>query len=624
MASSSQPPPRTSGRVRAPPIRYRSKSVSQLVSAPNKSTVGADTVVEPYSNGGGCPDAAVTNPDVAVVLDAPNTEQTNNKIDRAIWGDLKGKDLANSVTAAYLEVVRWRRNLFNLPTGKAGENFIDEVAKLYRHFNDGTAFESIALTLSAIIFPLLLQKPAPTSKTRDHVRYLEKRIVMWKDGKLDDLLNEGRAIQGRFSKKKRRKQELSQSSRFVSLMEQGKVSAALRCIGSQQTSVLDVNAEVLKELKEKHLEAKRASSECLFQGPLPRKPVEEVIFENIDAGAIHKAAKKMSGAAGPSGGDASLWHKLLCSNQFKKKPSELCHELAVLARKLNSETIQPEFLRGFVAGRLIPLDKQPGVRPIGIGEIPRRIVSSATVSLLNPNVVASTAPIQTCGGLSGGIEAAIHTMRRIFNDPETEGILLVDAKNAFNAMNRQAALHNIYYSCPELATFVRNIYSCEAELFLPKSEEKILSKEGTTQGGPESMAFYAASMIPLSTKSDEVKKIFYADDGGAGAKLDNLKVWWDNLKREGPPLGYFPFPAKCWLITKPQYLLQAQELFPDVNITTDGHKYLGSFIGNEEATKIFIEEKVKEWTKDIDALAEIAQSEPQLAYNAYVFGTSRR
>ena len=61
-----------------------------------------------------------------------------------------------------------------------------------------------------------------------------------------------------------------------------------------------------------------------------------------------------------------------------------------------------------------------------------------------------------------------------------------------------------------------------------------------------------------------------------------------------------------------------------MNITTDGHKYLGSFIGNEEATKIFIEEKVKEWTKDIDALAEIAQSEPQLAYNAYVFGTSRR
>ena len=180
---------------------------------------------------------------------------------------------------------------------------------------------------------------------------------------------------------------------------------------------------------------------------------------------------------------------------------------------MNSEKITPEYLRGFVAGRLIPLEKKPGVRPIGIGEIPRRIVSSATVSLLNPNLIASTAPIQTCAGLSGGIEAAIHTMRKIFNDSETEAILLVDAKNAFNSMNRQAALHNIHYTCPELAMFVNNIYSYEAELFLPNSEEKILSKEGTTQGGPESMAFYAASMMPLCSNSQEVKKIFYADDG---------------------------------------------------------------------------------------------------------------
>ena len=402
------------------------------------------------------------------------------------------------------------------------------------------------------------------------------------------------------------------------------MSAALRCIGSQETSVLDVTPEVLNELKDKHPEAKAASSESLYQGPLPRKPAEEVIFENIDATAIHKAAKKVNGAAGPSGGDASLWHRLLCSKQFKKKPTDLCQALAVLARKLNTEVISPQHLRGFVAGRLIPLDKQPGVRPIGVGEIPRRIVSSATVSLLNPDLVAATAPLQTCAGLPGGIEASIHAMRRIFNDEETDAILLVDARNAFNAMNRQAALHNIQYSCPELSTFVRNIYGCQAELFLPNSDETILSQEGTTQGGPESMAFYAASMIPLSAKSAGVKKLFYADDGSGGAKLDNLKIWWDSLKRDGPPLGYFPYPLKSWLITKPAHLLRAKELFPDVKVTTAGHEYLGSFIGNEESTKKFVDEKILEWTKDIDALVDIARSEPQLAYSAYIFGTSRR
>ena len=372
-------------------------------------------------------------------------------------------------------------------------------------------------------------------------------------------------------------------------MEEGRISAALRCIGSQETSVLDVTPDVLNELKDKHPEAKSASTESLYKGPLPKKLVEEVVFENIDANSIFKAAKKVSGAAGPSGGDASLWHKLLCSKQFKKKPAELCHALAVLSRKLCTEKINPDYLRGFVAGRLIPLDKQPGVRPIGIGEIPRRIVSSATVSLLNPELVAATAPLQTCAGLPGGIEAAIHAMRKIFNDNETEGILLVDAKNAFNAMNREAALHNIQYSCPALATFVQNIYGCEAELFLPNSDDIILSREGTTQGGPESMAFYAASMTPLTSKSPNAKKIFYADDGSGGKNLVGLKLWWDDLKIAGPPLGYFPYPAKSWLVVKPEHLPQAKQLFPDVNITMDGHEFIGSYIGTPEANRTVCE-----------------------------------
>ena len=105
----------------------------------------------------------------------------------------------------------------------------------------------------------------------------------------------------------------------------------------------------------------------------------------------------------------------------------------------------------------------------------RRIISSATMSLLKPELVAATAPLQTCAGLSGGIEASIHAMRRIYEDKDTEGILLIDATNAFNALNRKAALHNVQYTCPELSNFVRNIYSYEAELFLPNTEEFVLS-----------------------------------------------------------------------------------------------------------------------------------------------------
>jgi hypothetical protein len=114
---------------------------------------------------------------------------------------------------------------------------------------------------------------------------------------------------------------------------------------------------------------------------------------------------KVNGAAGPSGGDADMWKRLLCSKQFKKKPAELCYALANVGRKLNTKEVQPEYLRAFVAGRLVPLDKKPGVRPIDIGEVARIRISSATMSLLKPELVVSTAPLQTCAGLQGGIEA---------------------------------------------------------------------------------------------------------------------------------------------------------------------------------------------------------------------------
>ena len=54
-----------------------------------------------------------------------------------------------------------------------------------------------------IMFPLLLQKQAPNSKSADHVRYLEKQLGMWKEGDLSNLISEGKAIQNRMTRKKR-------------------------------------------------------------------------------------------------------------------------------------------------------------------------------------------------------------------------------------------------------------------------------------------------------------------------------------------------------------------------------------------------------------------------------------
>ena len=506
--------------------------------------------------------AEVTLParETDVMLPTDGAEVTLN----AQWGQLKGTEISKAVTRAYYKTARWKRNIFYLPTGQVGQSFIEEVTKVIQKFNSDSALAPVALMMLTIMFPLLLQKPSAKSKTADHIKYLDRRLTYWREGRLVELISEGTAIQNRMSQKKKKPKPASSEQRFIRLMEEGKISAALRCIGSLQCGVHQITPEVLAQLHEKHPAPREIKPESLIQGE-PRA-VENVIYENIDADAIYQAAKKVNGAAGPSGADSDMWKRLLCSKQHKKKPAELCQAVADLAKKLNRERIPASHLQSFVAGRLIPLDKDPGIRPIGIGEVLRRIISSATVTLLKPDLIAVTAPLQTCAGLRGGIEAAIHAMRRMFEDEETEAILLVDASNAFNALNRKAALHNIQYTCPELSTFLHNLYQGEAELFLPNSEEIIYSREGTTQGGPESMAFYAVSTTSLlkSKHADSAKRVFYADDGNGVSKLIKLSEWWKELQVIGPPLGYDPNPSKSILITKPAYIEQARNLFPDI------------------------------------------------------------
>ena len=114
-----------------------------------------------------------------------------------------------------------------------------------------------------------------------------------------------------------------------------------------------------------------------------------------------------------------------------------------LAKRLCTDLVDPCGLSPFTACRLIALDKDPGVRPISICETARRIVSKAILHVIRDDIQEVTGFIQLCAGQRTGIEAVIHATRLRFSSEETEGVLLVDASNAFNSLNRQAALHNI-------------------------------------------------------------------------------------------------------------------------------------------------------------------------------------
>ena len=101
-------------------------------------------------------------------------------------------------------------------------------------------------------------------------------------------------------------------------------------------------------------------------------------------------------------------------------------------------------MEAYVTCRLIPVDKDPGIRPIEIVEVSRRIIGKIVVWQLIEDVKEATGPLQTCAGHPAGAEAVIHAMQTISNDDTTDAILLIDATNAFNCMNRSVALRNTY------------------------------------------------------------------------------------------------------------------------------------------------------------------------------------
>ena len=82
--------------------------------------------------------------------------------------------------------------------------------------------------------------------------------------------------------------------------------------------------------------------------------------------------------SGPPGVDAAGWRRILTSRAFGTATLDLRKMFAQLIKKLCVEELEsPSLFESFEACRLILLDKQPGLRPIGVGEVLRRTAGKA-------------------------------------------------------------------------------------------------------------------------------------------------------------------------------------------------------------------------------------------------------
>ena len=291
---------------------------------------------------------------------------------------------------------------------------------------------------------------------------------------------------------------------------------------------------------------------CITGTP-PR--VHPIAFEAINANLIRSCALKTDGACGPSELEAYDLRRLCTS--FQTASDALCDALACLC----TTQVNPVIVTPILACRLITLDKCPGVRPIGIGDMARRIMAKAVLQIVKGDIQEVTGTKQLCAGQIAGVEIAIHTVHDSFEHEDTEAVLLIDARNAFNSLNRKVALHNVRFTCLELSIILQNTYGAPSDLFI--NGETIQSEEGTTQGDPLAMPMYALATLPLIDQlPQDVTQVWYADDACATGKLTSLCSWWDAISTHGQKFGYFVNASKTGWSQKKLVNHRRSKFFP--------------------------------------------------------------
>ena len=156
--------------------------------------------------------------------------------------------------------------------------------------------------------------------------------------------------------------------------------------------------------------------------------------------------------------------------------------------------------------RLIALNKWPGLRPLGVLDVVRRLLEKYVLQMVGKDSTHTCNKDQLCGGLMAGIYGGIHTMCLMWRQhslKEQFGFLLVYAHNIFSKLNHTAMLWVEMHLWTSAARINLNLYQHHIQLITRSTNgisETVLRKEGVKKGELLVMMVYMLGVIHLVKK----------------------------------------------------------------------------------------------------------------------------
>ena len=176
------------------------------------------------------------------------------------------------------------------------------------------------------------------------------------------------------------------------------------------------------------------------------------------------------------------------------------------------------------------MSKCPGARPIGVGEMLRRILCKVFLLVAGEEAARACSTDQLHRGLEVGMEGAAHHMRNTrdinLNEEDSWGVLLIE--------NRKMMLRAAKHKWPSGSHFLFNMCWHHSVLVLRGKRAKdavfLHSEEGVTEGCPLSIVAHAlliSQLIKQLKKETPVaNSMQFVDDGSVANKFNDIESFF--------------------------------------------------------------------------------------------------